>query len=82
MESTKIEDRIIIGLAKIKKKPPNEIQKQSRLVEDLEIDSLDTLDLIFQLEEEFNIEVPQEEPLPFQTVQDVVTYVQRRTNGR
>jgi acyl carrier protein len=82
MESTKIEDRIIIGLSKIKKKPPNEIQKQSRLVEDLEIDSLDTLDLIFQLEEEFNIEVPQEEPLPFQTVQDVVTYVQRRTNGR
>jgi hypothetical protein len=35
-----------------------------------------------QLEEEFNIELPQEEQLPFQTVQDVVTYVQRRTNGR
>jgi acyl carrier protein len=82
MESAKLEERIITGLAKIKQKPPNEIQKQSRLVEDLEIDSLDTLDLIFQLEEEFNIEVPQEEQLPFQTVQDVVTYVQRRTNGR
>ena len=73
-----IEARIIAGLAKIKKKKPETIQKQARLTEDLDIDSLDSLDLIFQLEEEFNIDIPQEHQLQFCTVQDVIAYVQQR----
>jgi acyl carrier protein len=73
-----VEERIIAGLAKIKMKHPAEIQKQLRLIEDLEIDSLDTLDLIFQLEEEFGIEIPQEDQLPFVTVQDVITYIEQK----
>lgn len=73
-----IEARIIAGLAKIKKTKPETIQKQASLIEDLDIDSLDTLDLIFQLEEEFDIEIPQEHQLQFSTVQDVITYVQQR----
>jgi acyl carrier protein len=73
-----IEARIIRGLAKIKKTKPENIKKQARLIEDLGIDSLDSLDLIFQLEEEFHIEIPQEDQLPFCTVQDVITYVQQR----
>ncbi len=76
--SNSVEERIITGLAKIKMKHPDEIQKQARLIEDLEIDSLDTLDLIFQLEEEFDIEIPQEDQLPFVTVQDVITYVEQK----
>ncbi len=76
-----VEERIITGLAKIKMKHPDEIQKQLRLIEDLEIDSLDTLDLVFQLEEEFNIEIPQEDQLPFVTVQDVIAYVERKIGG-
>ncbi len=73
-----IEARIIAGLAKIKTRKPETIQKQARLIEDLNIDSLDTLDLIFQLEEEFDINIPQEHQLQFCTVQDVITYVQQR----
>ena len=76
--SESIEACIIGGLAKIKKKQPETIQKQARLIEDLDIDSLDTLDLIFQLEEEFGIDIPQEHQLPFSTVQDVIAYVQQR----
>lgn len=78
MTDESIEVRIIAGLAKIKKKKPETIQVQASLVEDLEIDSLDTLDLIFQLEEEFGIEIPQEHQLQFSTVQDVIEYVQQR----
>ena len=33
--------------------------RETRLIEDLAIDSLDTLDLIFEIEEKFNIEIPQ-----------------------
>jgi acyl carrier protein len=75
-----VEERIIAGLAKVLNKQPRQIQKESRLLEDLEIDSLDTLDLIFKLEEEFDIEIPEGE-LPFVTVQDVITYVQEKTKG-
>jgi len=78
MTDESIEARIIAGLAKIKKTKPETIQKQASLIEDLDIDSLDTLDLIFQLEEEFDIEIPQEHQLEFSTVQDVITYVQQR----
>ena len=76
--SESIEACIIMELAKIKKKKPENIQKQASLIEDLNIDSLDTLDLIFQLEEEFDIEIPQEDQLQFSTVQDVIAYVQQR----
>lgn len=75
-----IEERIIIGLAKALNKQPSQIQKESRLIEDLMLDSLDTFDLIFKLEEEFNIEIPEGE-WHFVTVQDVITYVQEKTKG-
>jgi len=78
--TTSVEERIITGLAKILKKQPSEVQKEAGLIEDLEIDSLDTLELIFELEEEFNIEIPQGQ-LPFVTVQDVINYVQEKTKG-
>jgi acyl carrier protein len=76
--SESIEACIIMKLAKIKKKKPENIQKQARLIEDLDIDSLDGLDLMFQLEEEFAIEIPPEHQLQFSTVQDVIAYVQQR----
>jgi len=75
-----VEERIIKGLAKILNKSPSEIHKEARLIEDLEIDSLDTLDLIFELEEEFNIEIPQGQ-VPFVTIQDLINYVQEKTKG-
>jgi len=78
--TTSVEERIITGLAKILKKQPSEVQKEARFIEDLEIDSLDTLELIFEIEEEFNIEIPQGQ-LPFVTVQDVINYVQEKTKG-
>jgi acyl carrier protein len=78
--TTSVKERIITGLAKVLNKQRSQIQMESRLIEDLEVDSLDALDLIFKLEEEFYIEIPQGE-LPFVTVQDVINYVQEKTKG-
>ncbi len=77
-QSESIEGRIITELAKIKKKNPHTIGRETRLIEDLEVDSLDSLDLVFQLEEEFEIEIPPEDQLRFCTVGDVIGYVQQR----
>lgn len=56
-------------------KPVDEITLESTF-ESLEIDSLDTFDIIFEAEEKFGIKVPNEE-VAIVTVQDVVTLIDR-----
>ena len=46
------------------------------IVEDLGADSLDTVELVMALEEEFDIEIPDEEAEKITTVQSAIDYVQ------
>ena len=48
---------------------------EAKFVEDLGADSLDTVELVMAFEEEFDIEVPDEEAEKLQAVGDVVTYI-------
>lgn len=52
-----------------------EITSDASFIEDLGADSLDTVELIMSLEEEFDIEIPDEEAEKIKTVQNVVDYV-------
>ena len=47
----------------------------THLMKDLEADSLDAVEIIMAIEEEFGIEVPDEEAEKFQSVGDIVKYV-------
>jgi acyl carrier protein len=47
----------------------------TNLVKDLEADSLDAVDIIMSIEEQFGIEIPDEEAEKFETVGDIVRYV-------
>jgi len=51
------------------------IKMDSRLIDDLKADSLDIVELIMDLEQEFNIEIPDEELPKVQTVADIVGYL-------
>jgi acyl carrier protein len=51
------------------------VKMESSFVEDLGADSLDTVDLVMALEEEFGIEIPDEETAKIKTVGDVVNYI-------
>ena len=51
----------------------------ARFIEDLGADSLDTVELVMAFEEEFSIEVPDEEAEKLQSVADVVKYVEANT---
>ncbi|NLB41992.1 MAG: acyl carrier protein, partial [Clostridiales bacterium] len=53
----------------------SEITMESSFVEDLGADSLDIVELIMALEEEFNMEIPDEEAEKIAKVGDVVDYV-------
>ncbi len=46
----------------------------TNLMKDLEADSLDAVEIIMAIEEEFGIEIPDEEAEKFQTVSDIVKY--------
>ncbi|AXP59549.1 TPA: acyl carrier protein [Haemophilus influenzae] len=53
-----------------------DVKPEASFVEDLGADSLDTVELVMALEEEFNIEIPDEEAEKITTVQSAIDYVQ------
>ena len=54
----------------------SKIVPEASFIEDLGADSLDTVELLTQLESEFNITIPDEDAEKFQTVRDLVKYVE------
>ena len=54
----------------------DKIETSSSFVDDLGADSLDTVELIMQLEEEFGIEIPDENAEKMTTVQQAVDYIE------
>ena len=53
-----------------------EVKPEASFIEDLGADSLDTVELVMALEEEFDIEIPDEEAVKITTVQSAIDYVQ------
>ncbi|MBL8528156.1 MAG: acyl carrier protein [Betaproteobacteria bacterium] len=53
----------------------SEIKNESSFVDDLGADSLDTVELVMALEEEFECEIPDEEAEKIATVQQAIDYI-------
>lgn len=53
----------------------SEITMETSLTKDLEADSLDAVEIIMAIEEEFEIEIPDEQAENFQVVKNLVEYV-------
>jgi acyl carrier protein len=53
----------------------DQVTADAKFIEDLGADSLDTVELIMALEEEFGLEVPDEEAEKLQSVGDVIKYI-------
>ncbi len=58
-----------------------EIKPESSFVDDLGADSLDTVELVMALEEEFNIEIPDEDAEKMTTVSDAIKYIEKKTKS-
>ena len=54
---------------------PDRIQMDTSMTKDLEADSLYVIEVIMAIEEEFDIEIPDEEAEQFTTMEDIVNYV-------
>ncbi len=53
----------------------DQITPEASFVDDLGADSLDTVELVMAFEEEFNVEIPDEDAEKIRTVQDVIDYL-------
>ena len=54
-----------------------EVTENARFIEDLGVDSLDLVELVMRFEEEFDIEIPDEDAEKIQGVRDAYAYVEQ-----
>jgi acyl carrier protein len=54
----------------------DEIKRESAFIEDLGADSLDIVELVMAMEEEFEVEIPDEQAESIKTVGDAVSYIE------
>lgn len=59
---------------------PEQVTREASFIEDLGADSLDTVELVMAFEEEFSIEVPDEDAEKLQKVGDVIDYIESKQN--
>ncbi|KPC36761.1 Acyl carrier protein [Pseudomonas syringae pv. cilantro] len=75
MSTTSIEERVKKIVAEQLGVKQDEVVNTASFVEDLGADSLDTVELVMALEEEFETEIPDEEAEKITTVQAAIDYV-------
>jgi len=61
---------------------PEQVTPNASFIEDLGADSLDTVELVMAFEEEFSVEVPDEDAEKLQTVGDVIRYIEERAKAQ
>lgn len=60
---------------------PEEVTPAASFIDDLGADSLDTVELVMALEEEFGIEIPDEDAEKMTTVGDAMKYIEEKANA-
>lgn len=74
-----IEDKVKKIIAEQLSVSEDQIKPDASFVEDLGADSLDTVELVMALEEEFEIDIPDEEAEKIVTFNDVLNYIKSHT---
>ena len=75
-EEKSIEDRIRAIIATELGVKPEQITPEAKFIEDLGADSLDTVELVMALEEEFGNEIPDEDAEKLISVGDVIRFIE------
>ena len=69
-------EKVAEALAQQFEVPQDQITMDTNFIDDLQADSLDLVDLVMELEDEYEIEFPEDRIEEFKTVGDVVNYIE------
>ena len=75
--SESIEERVVRIVCNQMGTTQDKVTKETSFVNDLGADSLDTVELVMDLEEVFNITIPEEDQEKLRTVQDAIDYLEK-----
>ncbi|MBS3731306.1 MAG: acyl carrier protein [Desulfobacterales bacterium] len=76
-----IEDKIKKLIAEKLEVDPGDVVPKASLIDDLGADSLAIVEMIMTMEEEFDIEVPDDDAEQLRTVEDAIKYIQKKTRA-
>jgi acyl carrier protein len=79
--NTDVAERLRVTVAKELKQDVSTITREHTLRGDLKLNSLDAIELMFRIEEEFDLSIPDDDMQGFVKVGDVIDYLQRRLSG-
>ncbi len=71
-----IEDKVMAIVSEQMSVERSEIRRETSFVNDLNADSLDTVELVMELEDEFDMNIPDDEAEKLQTVGQAIEYIQ------
>lgn len=78
----KIEEKVKKLIAeKLPNVAPGDVKREAALIDDLGADSLAIVELIMTMEDEFDIEVSEEDAEGLRTVGDVIEYIEKQTTA-
>ena len=81
MEKSEVSQRVKKAIAAVLKIDTDRIEDAAAFVADLGADSMQSVELVAAFEEEFEIEMDEDEALSVQTVDDAVSFIARIVNG-
>lgn len=75
-----VEERVIGIVSEQLSVPKEEVNRTSSFVDDLKADSLDVVELVMELEDEFEITIPDDDYDKIRTVGDAIEYIDEKSS--
>ncbi len=75
-----IQDKVISIVSEAANVEAANIKAETSFVDDLNLDSLDMVEMMMKMEEEFGIEIPEDKTEDLKTISDVTTYLKANAN--
>ncbi|MBF0359550.1 MAG: acyl carrier protein [Oligoflexia bacterium] len=73
-----MQERVIQLVSEATKIDPSKISGDTCFIDDLNLDSLDIVELMMKMEDEFGIEIPENEAEGLKSIKDVVGYIESK----
>jgi acyl carrier protein len=74
------QEQIIKVISEAAKVDVSQIKMETSFVDDLKFDSLDIVELMMKMEDDFGVEIPEEDAEGLKTVGDVINYISKKKN--